>query len=391
MIPLKAALKIIAGMHYSPDTEMVAMAQAIGRVIAGDVVSDVHMPPFNKSAMDGYACRKKDLGGILEVIELIKPGKAPVKPVGTSQCSKIMTGAMLPENADCVVMFEDTESIGENRIRIVAESSSPNVCLKGEDAGPGDILLAEGTRVKAQHMAVLASAGCFMPMVYKMPRIGILSTGDELVEPQQTPGISQIRNSNAYQLASQVNRSGCLAEYVGIVKDRKNELKETVLSALENNDVLIVTGGASKGDFDFVPQVLEEIKMKILFNKLAIQPGKPIVFASNREKFCFGLSGNPVSSFIQFELIVRPFLDKLTGCKIKPVYLKLPIGKEYSRKVADREMFFPVKITGQGPVIPVEYHGSAHLLSLSGADGIANIQLGQHTIKKGTLVDVRLI
>ncbi len=163
MISLSSALKIITDLNYSPDTEEVALIQANGRVIAMDVFSDIHMPPFNKSAMDGYACRKEDLNNILEVIELIKPGKVPVKSIGANQCSKIMTGAMVPEAANCVIMIEQTETVDENRIRIVDESTKTNICLLGEDAKPGDLLLVKGTRMKAQHLAILASAVCFSP------------------------------------------------------------------------------------------------------------------------------------------------------------------------------------------------------------------------------------
>lgn len=389
MISLNAALKIITDLDYYPETEQVELAHAYGRVISGDVLSDIHMPPFNKSAMDGYACRQEDLNGILEVIELIKPGKAPVKQIRANQCSKIMTGAMVPETADCVIMIEQTEAIDDDRIRIVDESYKTNICLVGEDAKPGDLLVAKGTRMKSQHLAILASAGCSQPLVYKQPRVGIISTGDELVEPQNIPRVSQIRNSNAYQLISQVNNSGCQAHYIGIVHDIEESLKENILIALRNNNVLILTGGVSKGDFDFVPKVLEELKLEILFNKLAIQPGKPIVFASNNENFCFGLSGNPVSSFFQFELVVNPFLNKMAGGDVKPVYLKMPLGIDYTTKVSDRERFFPVRITGQGTILPVDFHGSAHIRSLAEADGIASIPSGQNVIRQGTIIDVR--
>jgi len=391
MISLNAALKIMADLNCSQETEPLDLTRANCRVTAEDVVSDIHMPPFNKSAMDGYACRKEDLDNILEVIEVIKPGEVPAMPLRANQCAKIMTGAMVPETADCVVIIEQTEPAGENRIRIAGENTSTNICLVGEDVKPGDLLLAKGIRLKSQHLAIMAAAGCARPVVYKQPQVGILSTGDELVEPQHTPGISQIRNSNAYQLISQIIDSGCHANYLGIVEDQEKNLKKHMLEALADNDVLILTGGVSMGDFDFVPKVLEEIGMEILFSKLAIQPGKPIVFARNREKSCFGLSGNPVSSFFQFELLVKPFLAKLTGRIEKPVDLMLPLGVDYAPRASDRERFFPVKITGQGTVIPVEFHGSAHLQSLAQADGIASMPSGQNMLKKGTVINVRSI
>ena len=391
MITLKSALKKISNITISPDTEKILLTDVNDRVLAQDLISDINIPPFDKSAMDGYACRKEDLRKILEVIEVIVPGKAPVKAIKENKCSKIMTGAMVPEGADCIIMMENTETIDENRIRIVNENTRTNICLMGEDIKPGDLLLTRGTLIKAQHLAILASVGYIEPTVYKQPRVGIISTGDELVEPQQTPQISQIRNSNGYQLIAQVNNTGCLARYMGIVKDNKKTLKGSILNALEKNDILILTGGVSKGDFDFVPKILDELDLEILFDKLAIKPGKPMVFAMGHNKFCFGLSGNPVSSFFQFELMVKPFLYKMMGCNYNPVCLKIPLGVDYTRKKSERELFFPVRITNTGTVIPVEFHGSAHINSLIEADGIVSIPIGQNKINKGTFTDVRPI
>lgn len=391
MITLESALKILSNFTFFPDTEKIALTKAYGRVLARDLLSDIYMPPFNKSAMDGYACRKEDLKNTLEVIEVVVPGEAPVKTIKKNECSKIMTGAMVPEGADCVIMIEHTEIVDENRIRIVSESTKTNICLMGEDAKPNDLLLINGTRIKAQHLAVLASAGCAEPIVYKKPRIAIISTGDELVEPQQIPQISQIRNSNGYQLIVQVNNSGCLARYIGIIKDNEKILKESILNNLKKNDVLIITGGVSKGDFDFIPKILHDLKLEILFDRLAIQPGKPIVFATGHNKFCFGLSGNPVSSFFQFELVVKPFLYKMLGYHYNPVYQKMPMGVDYIRKKSDRELFFPVRIADNGTILPVEFHGSAHIRSLIEADGIVSIPIGQNKINKGTLSNVRPI
>lgn len=388
---LDNVLRIIADLSFSPKTEQVHFTMTDGRINARDVVSEIHMPQFNKSAMDGYACRMSDLTNLLDVIELIKPGQVPVNPIEANQCSKIMTGAMVPANADCVIMIEQTELVDRDRIRIVDARTKTNICLMGEDVKPGDLLISKGTRMKAQHVAILASAGRTSHMVFKKPRVGIITAGDELVEPQHIPQIPQIRNSNAYQLISQVNNSGCDAHYLRIVKDKKEILKNTLLNALANNDLLILTGGVSKGDSDFVPRILKEMDFEILFTKLAIKPGMPMILASKKGKFCVGLSGNPVSSFLQFELVVKPLLDKLTGCDEKSVYLKIPMGGEYSLKESDRVSYIPVRITHHGVLYPVEFHGSGHLHSLADANGIAHIKSGQNRIAKGTLLDVLLI
>jgi len=301
-----------------------------------------------------------------------------------------MTGSPVPEGADVVVMVEDTEETGQNRIRFVREKTGGNICYKAEDVEQGQLVLSKGTLIRPQEMAVLASVGCTNPLVYRKPVVGIISTGDELVEPSETPGFSQIRNSNATQLLAQVTTAGATPEYFGIARDSREATHKLVSSALEKCDVVLLTGGVSMGDFDYVPGVLRELGIELLFESIAVQPGRPTIFGTGHGKYLFGLPGNPVSSFVQFEFLVRPLLSALMGNQYKPLVIKLPMGVSYTRRNTKRKSLLPVFIK-ENKVFPVEYHGSAHIHSYIFAEGIVAVEIGKPTLETGEWVDVRQI
>lgn len=375
----------------SEKTENVNFEDSLNRILAQDVFSDVDMPPFDKSAMDGFACKKEDIKNDLEVIEIIPAGNEPQKTVHSNQCSKIMTGAKIPEGADCVLMVEHTLDCGDNKIRFTKADTNPNICYEAEDVKTGQIVLKKGIKIQPRHIGTFASVGCVNPLVYKKLNIGIITTGDELVEPNLKPGLSQIRNSNAYQLITQVKNVGAKPNYLGIVKDSEDETFKIISKALEENDLVLLTGGVSMGDYDFVVDTLKKIGLKVLFDSIAVQPGRPTTFAVGEGKACFGLPGNPVSSFVQFELLVKPFIFKSMGYNFKPLTIKMPIGVDYLRKKSKRKSFIPVYINDKGEVMPVDYHGSAHIHSYVNAQGMISINIGETKIKKGEIVDVRQI
>lgn len=368
----------------------VKLGRVLNRILAEDVISDTDMPPFNKSAMDGYACRLEDIKNELEVIEIIPAGKPPQKSISKNLCSKIMTGAMLPQGADCVIMVEHTEITPDKKVLFLKETTKDNIAYKSEDIKIGDVVLRKGTLIKPQHIAVLASVGCVNPVVFRQARVGIISTGDEIVEPKYKPGLSQIRNSNAYQLIAQVEKMGAIPKYFGITRDDEQASYKIIEKALNGSDVLLLTGGVSMGDFDFIPEIFDKLKVRQLFQKLAVKPGKPTIFGIRDKKFVFGLPGNPVSSFNIFELLTKPFIYKMMGYDYKPLNIKMPLGKTYKRKKSDRKSFIPVKIKN-GLVFPLEYHGSAHINALSDADGLIAVPIGKMILDKGDLIDVRQI
>jgi len=370
--------------------ERVSLRSALGRVLREDVFSDMDMPPFDKSAVDGFACRTADISRPLRVIETIAAGAVPRTDVGRGECSRIMTGAMVPAGADRVVMVEHTEPAGENTVMIKDAGAGTNICRRGEDIRKGDLALGKGARISPAHIAVLATTGNVTPMVSCLPRVGIISTGDELVEPETVPGTAQIRNSNASQLEAQVMTLPATPSYYGIIPDESSGLRHAINQSLGENDIILLSGGVSMGDFDLVPQIMKEAGVEILFRKIAVQPGKPTVFGHRDKVVIFGLPGNPVSSFVIFELLVRPFMLRMAGYKTTPARLMLPAGSNYTRRNDDRLALVPIALR-DGAVYPVEYHGSAHINAFSAADGIMFMDIGKASVKQGESVHVRLI
>jgi molybdopterin molybdotransferase len=446
-------------------TERVDIERALNRVLAEMIISDIDIPPFNKSAMDGFACRRADLANELTIIETIPAGLLPKKTIGPKKCAKIMTGAVVPEGADCVIMVEYTEKTADDRVRFTpleipeakrkqkakksltgftGAHTSDNICLQGEDVKKGDIVLQPGCKISAQHIAVLASLGCTKPLVAVQPRVGIIATGNELVEPTQKPSRlqpGQIRNSNGFQLAAQVTGAAAIATNYGIAADTEETIDGMLKKAMAENDVVILSGGVSVGDYDLVRGILKKNNVRLLFEKIAVKPGRPTVFgikkitaenavlgtpygehaekeckggsrtaptplsaqptvkknerntqyAIRNTRFVFGLPGNPVSTFIIFELFVKPFLFKMMGHNFKPTISHRQLEKTITRKRTERDSWLPIVFTKNNKVASIEYHGSAHINALSEADGLLCIPAGIAEIKEGTTVAVRQI
>ncbi len=391
MISFDKAYETVMASAFNTGSEVISFTGSLGRILAMDIKSDMDMPPFNKSTVDGFACRREDLGSELEIIETIAAGNNPVKRVTGGLCARIMTGAPVPAGANSVVMIEETIILPSGKMKFTGSYFKPNISVKGEDIKKGDVVLKKGKYITPQDIAVMATVGATSVSVSKLPLIGVISSGDELVEPYNRPDVSQIRNSNAYQLLAQVQRTGCNGRYYGIARDDERTTFKIVKRAISECDILLLTGGVSMGDFDFVPKVLEKAGVKLLFSRVNVQPGKPTTFGIHSNCLVFGLPGNPVSSFIQFELLVRPLIFRIMGYNWKPVTTELPMQETYNRRSTDRLGLIPVIITGDRFVLPVEYHGSAHINSMSAADGIITIAVGRDSINKGEIVSVRQI
>jgi molybdopterin molybdotransferase len=393
MVSFNEALStVLLSAARTTTVETIDFGRALNRILARDIRADADIPAFDRSAVDGYACRAADLPGTLEVIETIPAGKMPSRAIDRrGVCAKIMTGSILPEGADTIIMVEDVVTLEANRISYTNKETRNNIRYKGEDVSEGDIVLSRGTLIRPQHIAVLATIGCTEVPVFRKPMAGILSTGDELVEPGERPATYQIRNSNAYQLLAQAGRCGADTLYFGIVPDTLEGTRAKVAEALQGCDVVLLTGGVSMGDYDFVPAVLAELGVDIRFDSIRVQPGRPTMFGVRDSKHVFGLPGNPVSSFIQFELLVKPLLLKLMGHDYRPVTVGLPLGKDMMRVKTSRMAIVPVFINAEGEVMPVEYHGSAHIHALTSADGVIMIPEGSTGARKGEKTDVRLL
>lgn len=387
MITFEEAIETVLAHTPAPRKETVSLIQANGRILMQDVPSDHDMPPFNKSSMDGYACRRADLPGPLYCLETIAAGDTPKNIINTGRCSKIMTGAIVPEGADCVFMVEQSEILEDNSVRFTGDSTNDNICFKGEDVKTGDVVLHSGALIRPGHIAVLAAAGCVEPLVANVPRVGILSTGSELVPPSDPVTGATIRETSGHQLLAQVSECGCNATFYGIVEDDEEKIAAAISKAVEENDVVLVCGGSSAGDFDFVPNLLAEAGFERAFEKVAIQPGKPLAFAVRGDKVCFGMPGNPVSTFMTMETIVKPFLYRSMGHDFRAPVVQLKLGKTMKRKKGIRMSFVPGHLVNTGTVEQLTYNGSAHIHAISQADGWIIFPIDVTELEEGSLVD----
>jgi molybdopterin molybdotransferase len=389
MIPFEEANRIIREAVVPLEPETVLLADSLNRVLAEDIISDVNLPPFNKAAMDGFACRKADLPGPLKIVDEIPAGKFPTVEIHDGECARIMTGAPVPIGADTVFMVEYHEIEPNGSVIFTRDKTASNICLLGEDVKEGDLVLSKGTIIQPQEIAILAGAGKTHVEVYRWPIVGVLSTGSELVEPNITPSAGQIRNSNGHQMVAQLKRIGMITEYFGIVEDSKEELHKAIHSAIKMTDVLFISGGVSVGDYDFVPLVLQELEFDILITSIATKPGKHTLFAKKENKYVLGFPGNPVSSFVQLESVGKLLLYGLMGHQPVDTVFRCIFIDDFERKAVDRLEFLPVHITETGKVKLLPYNGSAHIHALSKANAIMEIPIGVKKIEQGDFVNVR--
>lgn len=319
MISVESALEVILREINPLGPESVDISSGLGRVLAEDIAARWGNPPFDNSAMDGYAVRTIDVKGAsletpvkLSVIYDLPAGSVPQGPVGPGQAVRIMTGAPVPDGADAVVMVEKTES-GDGSVLIKAEPRvKENIRKAGEDFKAGDIVIKKGSVLRPAEAGMLATVGVPFVMVHRKPRVAVISTGDELCDINEQPGPGKIVNSNGYALAVLVAASGAVPIQLGIARDTKESLREKLKTALAA-DCIISSGGVSVGDYDFVKDVLKDMGSSMIFWKVAMKPGKPLAFGVIGGKPAFGLPGNPISSMVAFEQFVRPSILKMAG------------------------------------------------------------------------------
>jgi len=390
MIAFETAYEKLLAQTTFSGTEQIQLYQSINRVLAEDVCADRDMPPFRKSAVDGYACIDPRPDQELEVVEHVAAGEQPGRKVEKGTCSKVMTGAEVPPGTTHVVMVEQTEEKTGNRVRLLDPGKKTNIAIRGEDFRRGDAVLPKGTWLRPQHLAILAAVGQARPLVAKRPSVGLITTGNELVEPHHEPGPGQIRNTNASQLMGQLSDLGFNAHYSGIVGDTRQSVLHALEEAVGRHWLTVLTGGVSMGDHDYVPDMMEKAGIEILFHKIAMKPGKPTIVGRKGDRLIIGLPGNPVSTFLQFELLIKPLLLKQMGGHYRAPAIRLPLGEEVKQKKSDRDSWKPVRLI-RGEVYTIPYHGSGHIHALHLAEGFIRIAAGIQSIKKGTSVDVRQV
>ncbi|MGB2754530.1 MAG: gephyrin-like molybdotransferase Glp, partial [Phycisphaerae bacterium] len=377
------ALRIV--LEKSPRLEAVEvpLPEADGAVLAEPVASDSDLPPFDKSAMDGYAVRSADLARLpvdLAIVESLPAGTAPTRPIQGGTCAKIMTGAPVPAGADCVVKVEDTEALPDERVRILRTDPGRNICARGEDVRKGETVLEVGRVLRPPEIGLLASVGRERVRTVRRPAVAVLATGDELVSVSTVPGPGQIRDANSWSLLACCRRAGVGAESLGVARDTLDHLGDRIARGLER-DVLLVSGGVSVGEWDLVPKVLRDLGVTIHFATVRMKPGKPTLFATHGRGLVFGLPGNPVSTIVGFHLFVLPALRRMMGW-VDPapptVTATLAIGAEVR---GNRTAFVPAVLRREGKTWAaevIETRGSADLVGFSRADALLALEPGTH-------------
>lgn len=398
MISVDEAQQIVLKKVKKLPMKKVRLENALGLCLAESIKSDLDMPPYNRSAMDGYAVIAKNTAKApvdLAVIENIRAGYKPMKKIGRKQAAKIMTGSVVPEGADAVVKVEETISIDDDRkVRILkGTKKGVNIAKKGEDLKSGQIILRIGTRIRPQEVGILAAVGANIVNVFASPSIGIISTGDELVGIDRKPKPWQIRNSNSYSMAAQARQIVGDVEILGMANDNKEEIRKLIRKGLKK-DILILSGGVSMGECDFVGDVLEEFGVKKFFEKVALRPGKPTVFGKMGDKIIFGLPGNPVSTLVTFELFVRPCIKKMMGytsCESFIMYAELEVDIKSKKK---RREYRPALLNREYDtftVSPIDWHGSGDLFSTTKANCLLIIKESTDKLNAGDIVEVLLM
>jgi molybdopterin molybdotransferase len=389
MILVEEAIQILDRTPVEPKTEEVDLSKALNRILAQDVVSKIDMPPFNKSAMDGYAIQSNDPSQQLQIVEIIPAGSVPKRRIQEGQCTKIMTGGMVPEGADRVIKKELT--IEKNGfMEITGEEKNRNICFQAEDVKIGDVVLRKGTLIRPAEIGIIASMGLSRLAVYKKPKVGIMTTGSELVKPGHTIQKGQIYDSNSYSLAAQVTQTGASLSISGIIMDTRDKIYKAIEELLNTCDLVLISGGVSVGDFDYVPIILKKLGVRLFFEKVAIKPGKPTVYGTWNKKIVFGVPGNPVSTFVVFEIFIKPLLHRMMGHDFHPLEIQGILRETYSRRKTTRSVYIPVRYR-EGVVELLNYHGSAHIYALGQTNGLINIPQGVKEILSGSTVNVRLI
>ena len=378
------------------EAELADLAQAGGRVLAEALVADRDFPPFPRSARDGYAVRAADLARLPAKLRITGESKAGAAPetvpaqVNKGEAVLIMTGAPAPAGADAVVMVEYTSRDGNTVAIQKSVAAGENIVPRGSEGCAGDVLLKAGVRLDAAGIAVAASVGKSSLLVHTLPKVAILATGDEIVDVAATPGPNQIRNSNSYSLAAQVRAAGGMPVLLPIAPDEPVQLRHLIEQGLQA-DLLLLAGGVSMGKYDLVEQVLGELGAEFFFTGALIQPGRPVVFGRAREKYFFGLPGNPVSTMVTFELFARPMLEALAGAKPRPLaFFPVRLKKEIKVRTG-LTRFLPGLLSGQFGELEVElapWQGSGDIAGAARANCYVVIPPDRERIAPGESVAV---
>lgn len=392
----EALAEVLARVRPLEPVDASLFGGALGRVLADDARADADSPPFAKSLRDGYALRAADCvkpNADLRIVAEIAAGSVSTTPINPGECARIFTGAPMPDGADTVVMQEDTHQLSDSRVRITDANVKPRqwVYARGTEMRAGDVVLPAGTELNPAALGVLAGLGRAQARLYPRPIVSVVATGSEIVQPGAALEPGQIYNSNGPMLAALVERCGGDVTDRALCSDQPNPLRNVIANSLDGADVLVIAGGVSVGKFDLVPGILEELGAAIHFRQVRMKPGKPLLFGTKDRTLVFGLPGNPVSTFVCFELFVKPALRAMQGhAAPHPTTLSLPLAEGIAM-VNDRPSYYPAKIeigeSGQ-TVRPLPWSGAPDLRGLQPADALLVLPPGETRLAAGQLVSI---
>ncbi|MDP4103880.1 MAG: molybdopterin molybdotransferase MoeA [Bacillota bacterium] len=404
-ISIAEAVQKVMEHQCSGKTELVSIDESFGRFLAEDLTATCDVPHFNRAPYDGFAIRSIDSSAAslnnpveFEVIDHIGAGMVSKKVLKDKEAVRIMTGAMMPEGSDAVVMFEVAQSSEKNGKPYMTikrnVKAGENVSFIGEDAKEGQILVKKGTVINPGIQAMLATFGYASVPVARKPVIGLFATGTELLEVNEPLVPGKIRNSNSHMIAAQIVRAGGIVNYLGKLPDEFDTCFNAVKDALEKVDLLMTTGGVSVGDFDYLPEIYEKLGAEVLFNKVAMRPGSVTTVAEYNGKLLFGLSGNPSACYVGFELFARPIIRRML-CSEKPHLRKekaildtdFPKANPFTRFVRSRYTIADGKLQ----VSPSGLDKSNIIMSLSGANSLMILPGGTRGFESGTDVEILLL
>src|SRR5213594_1459180 len=398
---LEDALKVVLDTVPVLGVEKIGLLDALGRVLAEDIIAERDNPPWDNSAMDGFAVRYGDIQQahaittptVLKVIEDVPAGKFPAKPVGKGEAIRIMTGAPIPKGADTVLKVEDTENTPTTVKVFKEEKKGANIRLQGEDVRKGDCIIPKGKAIRPAEAGMLAILAKSFVLVYQRPRVAILSTGDELADLDERFDEDKIINSNSYGIAAAVQEAGGIPILLGIARDQPAALKEKIAHGL-NADILVLSGGVSMGDYDFTKAVFKDLGAEMNFWKLAIRPGQPLAFGKIQGKLAFGLPGNPVSAMVTFEQLVRPAMLKMSGHRSYGRPVVQAVFQEKFSKRTDRRHFLRGILRRENNVLTVRTtgdQGSGILTSMVKENGLIDVPEEVERLNPGDTVNVQVL
>ena len=391
------ALKFVLENIEDYGNENISVFDSYNRVLTEEVFAKTDDPPFDKSSMDGYVYKDYN-GKIYELIEnnIIAAGSSKNIEVGEGECVKIMTGAMIPNGCNFVQRIEWTEEIkkdGKTFIKFTKKENVANIIKKGNNKKIGEKIL-DKKFIMPKDMAILSGFGYDKITVKKKINVAVISSGNEIADFGADLKEGEIYDANAPMLLSRVSNLSCNGKFYGRARDDENEVREILDKAINENDTVLITGGVSMGDFDYVHKTLRDIGVRQIFHGLAMKPGKPLFFGKFGNKAIFALPGNSVSAYMTFEIIVKPYILSSLGLHFDNEYIKAILSEDFKRKDAERLEYVPVKLYFENTrlyVKLIKYNNSSMISSFSEANGVLKIDIGIKNIKSGDIVDVRFI